>query len=277
MKYPHRWLMKRPGLILPVFFLSFLPLCGQITCREASVVSSGNSFVTRQGFFNASHNQAGLGWTTQHSISMQHARPFSLKELGISSLGAQFKTGNGSWGATISTAGIRGFRQTSVWYSYGMMLGPKVTTGIGIHYWSSSIEDRIIYQPGISCAIGIQMRLNDHLTTGAHLYHPFGWYSDLNGKDYNQMVISTGFAYTFFHSITYSFDLKANPTLNLQSCFGLELLIKDQVRLTMGMQNRPISVSGGIALNYFKLVLHFAFEYMIDTGSSPIISMSHVW
>lgn len=277
MIFPPKWMMKRPGFLFPVFFLSCFAASGQGLWYNTDQVALGQTFVTSTGNSNAGLNQAALGWANQHSVSVQHARPFSLKELALSTLSAQFIVGKGAWGATISTMGIKGFRQNSAWISFGMFLRPGITAGIGIHYWSHQIQEYFFYHPGISFAFGIQVKLNDRLSVGAHVFHPFGWYSNNVGRGTDQMMISAGCSYTFFHSVTYLCDLRISPELKIQTCHGMKLKFGEQLETSLGVHNQPFSLSGGIACYHEAWKLHLSFEFIINTGISPASSITHEW
>ncbi len=277
MNSPQMWNLKRPGIVLPVFFLSLIPLIGQIYWQEASVASLGNTFVTRSGYCNARHNQAGLGRIDVNTVSLQHIRPFILNELGISTLSAQILAGEGAFGATLSSFGILGLRQTSAWISYGMKLQHGITAGLGIHLWSSTIPDKVFFHPGFSFALGIQARINDLIVIGAHVNHPVGWYSDNPGQGNDPMVISIGGSYTFFQTITYYSNLQLFSETQIQSCHGIKLKFKERVELLLGMHNRPISISGGVATIFPNWNLYIAFEYIIDSGPIPSSSFTYAW
>jgi len=92
---PPGWMLKRPGILIPVFFLSLVygPVIGQVQWPGTAAAALGNSYVCRQGYMCTIQNQAGLGFIEQSSISIQHGRPYLLKELGISSISGQFISG----------------------------------------------------------------------------------------------------------------------------------------------------------------------------------------
>ena len=169
---PQKWNLKRPGLLIPVFFLCLIPVSAQLPWPKASVAACGGCFVARSGYTNAMYNQAGLGWISKNSISLQHSLPFIISGLGISSVSGQIQVGEGAFGAAFSTFGIRGLNTSSAWVSYGMKLHPGITAGMGIHLWNYSIPEQVIFHPGFSCALGIQARINEKLVIGGHLLHP---------------------------------------------------------------------------------------------------------
>ena len=157
MKLPLKWNLKRPGLLIPVFFLSMSPVSGQLSWRDSFVSAAGGCYVSRTGITSSRNNQAGLGWINQHSITTQHAQPYFLGELGIASLSMQVPVKQGGFGVTFSTFGLRGLRETSSWISYGMKLFPDIAAGIGIHLWNTSIRDDLVHHPGGKLCAGHPM------------------------------------------------------------------------------------------------------------------------
>lgn len=274
---PHTWILKRPGIIIPVFFLSLVTVSGQFSWQGTSVHSLGDTFVTHQGYCSVIHNQAGLGYIRRNSLSLQHSRPFIINDLGISSLCAQFRTVNGALGISFSTYGITGLKYTSAWFSYGMKLYNNITAGIGLHFWNSSIAEKMLFKPGISCAMGIQAKINDRFVIGAHLFHPVGWYSDIPELRCGQLIISSGCSYTFFKMVTYYCDLQFMSVNRIKSCHGLKLKIKERLEILLGMHNQPFSISGGISVFHKNWTLQAAFEYLTDSGVTPSSSFSYAW
>jgi hypothetical protein len=230
-----------------------------------------------QGYWCSGQNQAGLGFIDQSSISLQHSMPYLLKELGISSLAGQFTFPRGALGIVLSTQGLRGFRQNSIWLSYGLRLHPNISAGLGIHLWNTTLTEQLIYAPGISFALGIQIRVNKQWELGARLFHPAGWSArtELSGQEL--MSIESGFSYSFFRTSRILFDLHINPGYSIILSSGMEWILNKQINLRVGICNRPFTYSWGISLKFTKWIAEFSFQYRTDTGLSPRTSLTHAW
>lgn len=277
MKSPRKWIFARPGFLIPVFFLSQIPVSGQHPWHESTVSAAGGCYVSRHGMTDARYNQAGLGLINQYSISIQHAQPFVIREVGIASLSLQAPLGRGGFGATISTMGIKGFRQTSSWISYGLNLHPFLSAGIGLHFRNTSIREKVFFHAGVSCALGIQFKINENLMLGAHVMHPVAWPDRYPGTDNRQMMISAGVSYTFFRTATYHSDLHVWPSGYIQWSHGLEIFLKDSFRILLGIHNRPHTLSGGIQLKHQRWAVSIAVSYRFDTGTTPSSTLSYAW
>jgi len=261
-------MLRRPGILLPVFFLSQFPARaeGQIAIQEASIAALGGAFVTRTGFMAASHNQAGLAWIEDHSITLQHSRPFL--ELGISVIAAQIKGQKGGWGTALSTFGITGLRQTSLWLSYGMRLSPSISAGVGMHFNTFSIPELSFYHPELDLAMGIQARINKHWVLGAHI---------ATARSMESMCISAGFSYSFFETATCYSELHLRSGHRIQVANGIEWSLREKVRLMLGINNLPYTWSAGLAILRKSWVMHLAFQYISGSGTLPHTSFHYVW
>jgi hypothetical protein len=276
---PPGWIVRRPGLLIPVFFLSLVH--ATVSCQEqwpeASSAALGGCYVTMQGFSCATLNQAGLGFIEQSSVSIQHSIPFLIIDLGLSSVSGQFKTGSGAAGIALASRGIRGYRQTSVWLSYGMRLHPQISAGVGIHLWNSTIAEQSLFAPGVSFALGLQIRINDQWTLGGSLFHPAGWSASPMENAQNRMTISAGVTYSFLGAGRFFSEIHIQSLNGVNLCNGLEWNLKQQNCLRTGVYFRPFTLSGGTSLMFTKWVLEFSFQYRPESGLSPLTSLTHAW
>jgi hypothetical protein len=261
-------MLKRPGKLLPVFFLSLFPVAvkGQYMVPESTTAALGGTFVTRSSFMVASQNQAGLGWAEHHSLGIQHSRPFM--ELGISALAARAKTRKGSLGSVLSSCGIRGLRHTSLWISYGMKLSPQLSAGLGMQVQSFSIPGQAFYHPELDLALGIQLRISDHWGLGTHI-------SSENSRQ--DLCISAGCAYSFFQSATLYAECHIRTGQRIQFSQGLEWAIPNRLSLMLGISNLPLTWSAGLLVLHKQWGIHLAFQYVAESGSIPYTSLHYAW
>lgn len=279
MIFPLSWIIKRPGKLIPVFFLlpAWLDISAQHYWPEAASSALGGAYVTLQGSSSAALNPACLGAAKQNSLCLQHCRPYMLRELGQSSLSAQFLAGTGSLGLALSSQGIKGLRQSSFWLSYGMKLHPDVLAGLGIHLWNSSMAEHWFYNYGISFAAGIRVRINPSILLACHVLHPASW------RSMNRPYLSTGMSLAA--GLSFSF-LKAGviySEIHVKAIYGLSLIqaiewpLGKGITLSMGFSSNPLTISWGISIKYSRWSLLFAFQYRSRSGTIPLSSIGHVW
>lgn len=203
--------------------------------------------------------------------------PFLLKELGISSLSGQFTLQRGALGIEFQTIGLKGFRQSSLWISYGLRLHPHISAGLGIHFWNTSLTEMLIYAPGISFALGLQIRINEKWELGGQLVHAAGWSSQTRSSLDQQRTIASGISCSFFKSARILFDLRINPGYNIIVCGGMEWVLNKQIKLRVGISRQPFTYSWGMSLKFNRWIAEFAFLYRADTGLTPLTSLTHAW
>jgi len=276
---PLMWMLKRPGLLIPVFFLLHSPsrVSGQYTWTETSSAALGGAYVTRAGYSCAGLNQAGLGALEKNTITVQHSRPYLLRDLGQSSLSGQFLTGNGAMGVLLSTQGIKGLRQSSLWFSYGLKLHPDVAAGMGIHLWNTSMAEQVLYATGLSFALGIRARIHSQWMVGAHVRHPLSWSSLTLPSASPGMSIAAGFSFTFLKSATIYSEVHIKPGIGIILVEGIEWYLSRGISLSLGFSDKPFTFSWGISFLHPHWNIQFAFQYRTQSGTVPFVSLSHAW
>ena len=277
MNPPCRWKIRRPGVLIPVFFLSCLSAGGQFHGGEAIVAATGNSYTSRIGFSAASMNQAGLGWVRRTSVSMHHQMPFVTGEVSVSSLAVQFPVSRGAFGVSLSGYGIRGLRYNTAWIAYGTELHPDVSAGAGIHFRAASIPGEVFYRLGAGCAMGFQFRIGDEVMAGAHVMLPACWSSGQGRRGTGDMTIAAGISRTFFQSATLHAEVHIRSGETIRAGAGLEAMIAECVRLCAGFRHSPLSLACGAEVRLRSWTVQIAGEYVLDTGNTPYATLAYTF
>jgi hypothetical protein len=271
--------MKGPGKLIPVFFLSLLQanLSGQVEWPGAASAALGGSFVCRQDYMCSSQNQAGLGFAEHSSISIQHGRPFLIRELGITSLSGQFRTGKGALGISFATTGLKGLRQSSFWLACGLKLHPRVSAGAGLHFWNTSIREQAFFAPGIGFSLGLQVRIRDRWKLGVRLNDPAAWSQPPEAFADESMSLETGAACSIFNVGQLFAELHIKPGMPIILCGGAEWSLNRQIVFRTGISSGPYTFSWGISFRFKRCVADFSFRYRSQTGLSPLSALSYEW
>ena len=276
MSLPRKWLFRRPGICIPVFFLSLCQGWTREIPPEATIRALGGTYLARTFSHCAGYNQAALGWLEEGSISLHQAQPFHLPETGISSLSLSAPLGNGGFGSTLSTYGITGFRHLSAWFSYGLRISPVISAGAGIY-----LRDRVIrkqgHHPAIGCAMGLQVRLQEYFTLGIHLRHPVAWPDRASPQSGMPLTLGAGFAYSFFHTASCYLDLRFSADQGAICAGGMEIPLTRWITLMAGFRSRVWTFAGGLLLSRSRWTLAIAYSFCYENGSTPSCSLAWRW
>ena len=282
-------IQKRPGLILPVFFLSLLPAnCQQILPEEVASLAGG-TFISNTSHISAWGNQAGLATADRHAILVRHCRPALQPDMGISTLGLRLpfrrnlssndrqKGHRGGFGLSISGCGIPGYRFTSGWFSCGAELHPILAAGVGIHTWFGSVGQDFFHNPGIGCALGILVKATPSLILAGHLYHPFQWQTDQPGIQKKPLRITAGLSLRPFPESICHAEVKVDRDRGLQFTGGIEISPSEKIRLILAMESNPLNLAIGTEMILTRWQIMTGFEYQPDRGPTPVIQLNHGW
>lgn len=273
---PRKWYMRRPGFIIPVFFCAFLQAPAQVEWNEALLSATGSCFVSNPSCSPAGNNQAALGTTKNNRLAVHHVQAMMLANPAIVALDLQFPAGGGGVGSQLASYGIPGYRFSSLWLSYGLRLHEKLFGGLGLHFFSHTISEKFLHNPGISFALGLQFRLSENLLIGSHVRNPLLWKKGEAMVASVPMMISVGFSYRFFSTALLNCELHFLPG-KMQLCQGLEIQAAGKLKLLAGMHTGPMTISGGIRAAFKNWALIIALEHIYSTGLTPSSSLEYDW
>jgi hypothetical protein len=185
--------------------------------------------------------------------------------------------GNGALGLMLSSMGLKGLRQSSLWLSYGQKLHPDISAGVGMHFWNSSISEHLFYAPGIGVSLGLQIKIQEQWKLGARVFHPAAWSFRSAPNRKESMRIETGFAYSFFRVARIYSELQIRPNASIILCGGCDWALNQQIRIRTGISSGPFTFSRGIFLRLKRCIAEFSFQYRTDTGLTPLTALSYEW
>lgn len=277
MIFPPKWNRKRPGLLIPVFFLCMLHLKGQSVAADCSALALGGTFVSRSGTSLPQGNQAGLGDVERTTLSIHHVRPFLAGDLGISSLSIQAAMTHGALGASLIHWGIAGLRHTSFWMAYGIRLSSGWLAGVGIHGWSKSTGEQLLHHPGFSFAAGVQWKVHDRFRWGSHLAHAAGWQSGGPGHHALPLKLAMGGSLLVVQGITFHLEVVfiSGNTFGWRS--GMEWDSERGFLMQFGLRPDPLTVSWGCSFIHQNWILQAAVAFGQETGVTPSTALTRAW
>lgn len=277
MKCPNlKWTLERLGLI-PVFFL-FLFSAGNaqdLACDPVSI-ALGDCYVTVENATGGINNEAFLGYASNRMFYFSHARPFVIKELGVTSAGTRFPLFPGNMQVGVQHFGIPGFQQINTNLGYGMKLSDMIFAGIGFRYYNTSSLGEWSYLRALGLSGGILIQTDPRTLLAAHIVNPV---TLNNYSDYGHVfpsLISFGVCRKVYEFTNIYTELHYNSWSKLQLKIAAEYTLRKSFNLRTGYHSNPNTLSLGSRLSYSKLYIDIAFSYSMRIGVMPALKISFI-
>jgi hypothetical protein len=269
--------MIGPGIIIPVFFLSFFHnLAGQSLFPGAQSLSLGKILSVSTYPQCAPQTPALLGYTETNAFTAGHTRPFVIRELGISSLEAIIKASPGAFQLKTGSFGLKGFRIFSSELGFGMPLSEKISAGISFRYSNIFTSENWNYLWSLSPGAAIHYRVSPTTSMALLLNNPFspGNYSRYGPILPSSLSISVSHE-VYLHTTLLAEVTHTNPGL-LQLKTGLEYRLSGSILLRTGYHSEPHTLSFGTGLELGNLLLDLAFCWSATPGFTPAITLTYL-
>ncbi|MFC2129369.1 hypothetical protein ACFLQX_01170 [Bacteroidota bacterium] len=275
MKSPFkRWTLERLGLI-PVFFLSFFPgSYAQEIIMDPVSIALGGCYTTSNisaGLFN----EAALGIADKLTVHMSHARPFVIKELGITSISSKFHLFPGNMKIGMTHYGIPGYQQINTSLGYGMKLSEMIYAGIGFRYYNTSSLGEWTYLRAIGISGGVLVTPGEKTLLAAHIINPI---TINNYPDYGKIfpsLLSIGIRQEIYESTAVYSEVMYSSLSKLQLKIAAEYLCFQDVIIRAGYHSNPSSLSFGSGINFPRFTMDIAFSYSMRIGVIPALAISY--
>lgn len=271
-----RWAIRRPGLILPVFFfVHTLTTNGQALLSDARSRAIGGA-ISVYGFSPLQgENPANPVRQTHLLVAAGHAIPFFVSETGISSLECILPVNPGAFHCKWSTQGLPGFRNFSWRSGYSMNLSDRLTAGIAFNYLNTLIPNEWNYLWTIGLSAGIIYELSESTRLGGCIINPvsFGNYSS-----YGPLFPSTvaaGIAHIFYEKSILLTEVSSDTDGGLQFKSGIEYAPLPSLIFRIGYRTKYSTLSFGTGIRKERVTVDISFEWSSLAGVTPAILLTY--
>lgn len=277
MKYPlNKWALKRLGII-PVFFLSLFSGCrAQLYNTDASSIALAGCYSSGPGGSSDMYNEAGLGIKRPATYYVSHLRPFAIKELGLSSFGAQFHLFPGNIRAGVQHFGIPGYQQVNTSLGYGMKISENIFAGVGFRYYNTISQGKWSYLRALGLSGGVLFKAGELTWIGAHVINPV---TVNNYPEYGAIfpsIITLGIHREIYTSSSALAEISYHSESGFVSRIALRLHCSENIDLLGGYHSNPATLSMGTGITFPLFKLDFAFAYSLRCGVIPALTITHI-
>ena len=244
----------------------------QLGARAAGM---GNATVTLSDIWSVSHNQAGLAFLKKPTIGYYYENRFLLKDISTKALAFALPVKSGVFGFSLKYSGFSLYNESKLGLAYAKAFGEKLTIGMQMNYMSLRIAEGYGKKSSLTAEIGIQSKLTDELTLGAHVFNP----TQAKLADYNNekspAIMRLGLDYKFNKKVILAIETQKSSNEKPILKLGIEYQIFQTIYLRSGITNNPTLNTFGIGIIRKALLLDFASSVHPVLGFSPKISMSY--
>lgn len=270
-------MMKHIYLGLLLLFIPFTTFgSGENYLIGARSAGMAHASVTLSDLWSAHHNQAGLAGVKTISGGVFYESRFLLPELGLKGGAVAIPVGEGTFGLNISSFGYSKFSESKYGLAYARNFGEKFSAGIQMDYLHVRIGEEYGSKGAFAVEAGVQAKLTDELTIGAHVFNPnrakIADYEDERMPTIMRVGLNYEFSDKVFVVLETEKDIDHKPVVRA----GMEYQPAEILYFRIGVASNPFLTSFGFGLNIkeqFKL--DFATSYHSTLGYSPQISLSY--
>jgi hypothetical protein len=239
----------------------------------ARFAAMGNAAVSLSDLWSVQHNQAGLSGLKKISAGINYENRFLLKELGIKSVAVAVPWKSFVFALSSISFGYSSYHENKYGLSAAKSFGSNFSAGIQLDLLTTAIGENYGKQNSIAGEIGVQAKLTQELTLGAHVYNP----TRAKVSDYNDervpTILKIGMNYKFSGKVMLAVETEKD--INYKPLFkaGIEYVPTDELYLRAGISSNPSMSCFGFGLNLKKLKIDLATSYHSVLGFSPQLGL----
>ena len=286
-------IINRISTILFIWFFASCPWMSVYSSNQNVPIGGrsaamGNASVCLSDFWSVHNNQAGLARQQYIAAGFYFENRFMVKEMSLQTAAFILPTGSGVFGMNLSYFGYTQYNEKKIGLAYGRTFSDKFSVGIQLDYLSTAIGEHYGNKHLITFELGIQSKLTDELTIGAHVFNPTRVKLTTDGNERVPTIFKLGMAYSFTDDLLITLETEKDLDFKPAIRGGLEYKIIEEACVRLGYSTIP-STSGsedfsissiytfgfGLELNNFSI--DFASSVHQTLGWSPQISIIYVF
>ncbi|MEX1189368.1 MAG: hypothetical protein WED33_08925 [Bacteroidia bacterium] len=243
----------------------------------ARAAGLSNAAVTLSDVWSAHHNQAGLGFIKEFSAGAYYESRYLLPELALGGavIAAPLKNNKGTFGFSFRNFGYQLYSESKLGLGFGRALNDQLSIGVQLNYHQVRIADVYGNRSVVTAEAGIQYKVANKLTLGAHVFNPNR--SKLTDLDADRLpaVIRLGLQYEFSKSLFLVAETEKDTYNPAVFRGGIEYRIAEIFYLRAGFSTNPFANSFGFGLLLKRLKLDFAGNFHPVLGFTPQTSLTY--
>ncbi|WP_299583742.1 hypothetical protein [uncultured Sunxiuqinia sp.] len=236
--------------------------------------SLGNASVSLQSPLAVFSNPAGFASETTMAFGAQYENRFMLSELSIRSAFLLLPVGQTNFGGSFSQFGASDYHEDKLSLGVAKRLSSRFSAAVQFHYFSLKLPENRQRATTVIADLGAQYQLADDFWLGAQVFNPHELaVEDLHLELDYPMVLRLGAHKTFDNLLLVAFELKKHGEQALGVSSGMELQLKKQLQLRVGIETQWSLFSMGVGYSLKGIQTDLTFSYHQYLGYSPSFSI----
>ena len=234
-----------------------------------------NATVSLSGLWAVHHNQAGLARLERPVAGLYYENRYLVKELGLKGGAVAIPVKSGVFGLVVSSFGYSQYSENKYGIAYSRQLSPGFSMGIQLDYLTTQFAETYENKGVLAGEIGMQAKVNEDWTIGAHLFNPTRSKLDNIEDERVPTILRIGMDYKFSENVMVVVETEKDIDHKAVVKAGLEYHIVEILYLRAGVSTNPFSNSFGFGLMLKDFNLDVATSYHNVLGYSPQVSLSY--
>ncbi len=241
----------------------------------ARFAGMANSCVVMQDIWCVAHNQAGLAYLPNATLSAYHENRFFIKEYNLSALAIAVPTKPGTFAVSYSFFGYSKYHEAKAGLAYSKSFGEKLSCGIQLDYFSKFIQNE--YGRGRSVAVegGILYQPVKNFYAAFHVFNPNGSKISEYNNERLPTIVRFGLGYHFKQKVTLVAETEKQTHIKAYYKFGMEYAACKTFFFRAGISNNPLyAYSFGFGMVMKKIIFDIASSYHQVLGFTPFSNLT---
>ena len=236
--------------------------------------SLGDASVSLQSPLSLFSNPAGFVNESTLAFGIQYEKRFLLNELSTSSAFVVLPVVTTNFGFSFSQFGQGLYQENKLSFAVAKKLSGRVQAGLQFHYFDLNLPENRTHAATLMVDLGLQYRLGRDFWVGAQLFNPYALPVQTLQLAFDYPVaIRLGVHRVFDDLVLVAIDVKKCSERPVGVSSGIELRIRKQLQLRLGVETQWSLFSMGVGYAINRIQTDLAFSYHQYLGYSPSFSI----
>lgn len=242
----------------------------------AASMGMANASLMMKDVYATANNPAGLAYLNDFSAGTFYQSRFLVPGLANKTLTIATPSKLGSFGIMANSFGMKNYAENKFAISYARDFASTIAFGVQLNYLNTVIGDGYGKAGAIAAEAGLQAKITNSLSIGAHLFNPTRTRISNNSNERIPSIYKIGLRYDFSEKFLVCVEGEKNSAIR-KGVYkaGLQYNFYKSFYLRTGFSSNPTLSSFGIGMDLKGIAADIAMSYHSVLGVSSGLSLSY--